>query len=259
MLGLRRPYDLLAAFAAGVSVSAVGFHAAPAIATAWPVATAWGGSTRMAPSIVMAMPDAPSRDSLAALLVSLSPSDTYPRPGSRAETALLLDLVGAAGQLGSRSEMIAALEEIARLERLEPPVVSALARSAGKLQSWSAGERLMRTIIERHAHATAASRHALLEAIASMPLSSGRAAALETFVTRPRLSQDALAEVLTQIGRLPAASGERQRVLLAAARANRIEGRARTIYVKAANGISSARDRTRALEALRTRLSEHGD
>jgi len=255
MLGLRRPYDLFAAFAAGVSLSAVGFHAAPAISTRWPAAIAWGGAMTLPPTIVVAMPEMPSPDSLAMLLVSASLNDAFPRPGSRGETALLLDLVSAAERLASRSDSLAALEEIARLDRLDSAVVSALARSATRLPSWSARERLLRTIIERHSHATAASRRAMLDAISAMPVSTGRAAVLQIFVTRPRLSQAALTEALGHVARLPV--GERHDVLIAAARAQRITGPARTIYMKAANGIPRARDRSRALDALRSRSSEH--
>jgi len=257
MLGLRRPYDLFAAFAAGVGLSALGFHAAPSIATRWPVANLWGRPLALVPAVVVATPLAPSPDSLAALLVSSTLNDAFPRPGSRGETALLLDLVAAAERTGSQMEMLSVLEEIARVDRLDSAVVSALARSAGRLPSWSARERLLRTIIERHAHATAGSRRALLNAISGIPQSSGRAAVLEIFVTRPRLTQAALAEALTHVARLATAS-ERSRVLIAAARTQRIEGPARSIYIKGANGIPSGRDRNRALDALRNRSSEHG-
>jgi hypothetical protein len=151
--------------------------------------------------------------------------------------------------------MLAALEEIARVDGLDSAVVSALARSSSRFTSWTQRERLLRTIIERHAHATAASRHALLSAISSIPPSYGRANVLEIFVTRPRLSQAALVEALGHVGRLPAS--ERTSVLVAAAHAQRIDGPARSMYMKAANGITRNRDRLRAVDALRRRSSEH--
>ena len=207
-----------------------------------------------APLITPAEP-APSRDSLAALLVSSSPPT---RRAPRGQTALLRDVISVTEQMSSWTERAGVLEEIAQLAVLDSSIVSATARAASTIPMPGARGRVLRTLIHRHSHAIGASRGAVLSSIGSMNSTSEKAAALELFVTRPRLSQPALADALAAAARLPS-NGDRSSVLIAAARANRIEGRARTIYVQAAAGLSSGRHRSRVLSAIGARNRSNDD
>jgi hypothetical protein len=250
MLGLRRPYDLALAFAAGALTTGLGFSAVPLVAsgarsTADPVAVG-----TLAPVTVAALPELPSRDSIAAMLVS-GP------PGEGQETRALLRIID--GVEGGRShDDLAVLEEIAGLESLDSSVVTALTTAAGRVGSSSTRDRLLRTIIRRHRHAVGASRRPVLDAIRASSSTSSRAATLELFVSQPRLSEAALIDAFAEVGRLPA-EDYRSRVLGAAARANRIEGRARSAYLGVASRIRSSRERSRAMAALDRRSSQEGD
>ena len=206
------------------------------------------------PVIVAADEPAPSRDSLAALLVS-SPRV---RRAPRGETELLRDVIAVAEQIPSWTERAAVLAEIARLPRLDSSIVSAVGRSTATVLPSSVRGDVLSTLLQRHPHAVGASRRAVLGAIGSMSSSSDRASMLELFVTRPHLSQPALADALAHAMHL-SSTRDRSSVLVAAARANRIEGRARTIYVRAAAGLPMGHQRSRALAAIASRSRSHQD
>jgi hypothetical protein len=221
-----------------------------ALLGAWTYASSPSTPTVRADAVVVrAEPPLPPPESLAAMLISGTPND---RP-SRSETVVLLDIIASIQAISSSgsSQMAWMLTEIAELPRLDTSVVTAVARGAGRLSSASARSRVLATLIERQPHAIGASRRAVLDASRTMP-SSYRASVLERFVSRRGLAQTALADALGQARHLDSRS-ERSRVLITAARANRIEGRARSEYISIANGIASSRERRRTLEALRTR------
>lgn len=200
---------------------------------------------RVDPVQVVAIPPLPSRDSLARLLVSTSSDRATPR----GETAMLLDIIAASERIGSGDHRAAVLMEITELRSLDSSVVSAVARASTRISSSRGSGHALRMLIRRHPEATGTSHRAVLDAVATMMSDSERAATLEMFVTRPRLGQGALIDALVQAGRIRGSS-ERSRVLIAAARANRIEGRARTSYLRAASGISSERQRSRVMAAI---------
>lgn len=236
----------------------VGTPAVPAPAAAWdsrlhiaPSALGHGElESRATDANVHEWNDAPtlSPDSLAALLIDT----TRPRRASRGQTAMLRDIVAVTEQIWSTSERAEVLAEVAELPSLDSSIVTAIARAASRIPSPDGRSKVLRTLIHRHPHAVGASRAAVLDAAASMPWSSERVSTLHLFVTRPRLGEAALADALAHIGRI-SSNSDRSAVLIAAARANRIEGRARSVYIQAASGIRSERDRSRALSAIGVR------
>jgi hypothetical protein len=249
MVTVRRSSRPLLNYAGAVAVALIGTwgvtvsearRVAPAVA-APPAAPA--------PAVVVhADEPPPSPDSLAALLIDGPRSRRAPR----GQTALLLDVVSVTEQIWSTSERAAVLAEVAELPVLDSSVVTAVARAATHIPSPNLRVEVLRRLLEHHPHAVGASRAAVLDAIGSMTSASARAGTLALFVTRPRLTQPALVDALAHVSRLPS-NGERSEVLVAAARANRIEGRARTVYVQAASSISSGRQRSRALSAIGAR------
>ena len=203
--------------------------------------------------VVEAEEPPPSPDSLAALLIDRS----RPARAGRSHTALLRDVVAMSGHIRSHSERAAVLEDVAALPMLDSSIVSAIARASTHIPSSGDRVDVLRKLIERHPSAVGGSRRAVLDAIGSMTSSSTRASALTAFVSRPGLGQPALVDALAHIARLR--SSERSYVLRAAARANRIEGRARTIYVQAAMTLSSRSQRSRALSAIGARHGSNDD
>ncbi len=201
--------------------------------------------------VVEALDPPLSPDSLAALLID----PTRPARGSRGQTAMLRDVVAMTDHIWSHSERAAVLEEVAEFPVLDSSIVSAIARASTRIASPGHRSDVLGKLIERQPHAVGISRRPVLDAIGSMPSTSARASALSAFVSRPRLSQPALVDALAHIARLP--SSERSDVLRAAARANRIEGRARTIYVQAAMGLSTRSQRSRALSAIGARYGSN--
>ena len=222
-----------------------------ALAGAWAVGAARATPlVRMPAAVVTALPPLPSRDSLAALLVS-SPGGSR---ASRGTTALLLEAVGVIDWVHSSSDRAELLAEITALPELDSEVVAAVGRSAGRISSPSARAYVLRALIRNHPQATAAARQPVLEAIGTMPSTPERAVTLEVFVTSHRLSQQALVDALVHVERL-GADNERTRVLVAAAGAQRIDGRARAVYMRVASGIPNERYRSRTLAALGGRES----
>ena len=216
-----------------------------------PAGSALVPTVRAGAVVVEAEDPPPSPDSLAALLVDPS----RPARGGRRQVAMLRDVVRMTEQLSSPSDRAAVLGQVAELPALDSSIVSAIARAAVRVPSPQQRSRVLERLIERHPHAIGASRNAVLEAIRSMPSSSTRASALTAFVSRSRLSQPALVDALALIARLP--SSERSYVLRSAARANRVEGRARAIYVQAAMGLETRSQRSRALSAIGARYGSN--
>lgn len=251
MLGLRRPYDLIVAFACGGALTLLALRNPPAVSTedlgvVMPVVPAASPIPADLGVIEEPLPQA-ERDSIAAMLIS---SPIAARSAGRGESETLLAIVLGAARMRNPSDVIESLEEIVGLDGLDATVVTAIARALERLPTSSSRERVLRTLIRRHSHATGVSRSAVLAAIAATRNSSSdRAATLELFVTHRGIGEPGLVDAMTHIARLPA-DGDRARVLVAAARANRIQGRARSAYMKAANGIASIRDRQRALAAI---------
>jgi hypothetical protein len=236
MLGFSRPLGPLVCCGGVLGVAVAGTWAVGTV-RATPVVT-------MPPVSVMALPSLPSRDSLAALLVS---------PGSarasRGTTRVLLDAVGVVDWVSSSGERAELLTEIAQFPELDSAVVVAVAQSAARISSPSARARVLRTLIRNHPVATDEARRPVLDAIGGMQSTPERAVTLELFVSSHRLSQPALLDALSHVERLRA-DNERSRVLVAAARAQRVNGRALSLYIRAAGGIQDGRYRRRALEAV---------
>lgn len=205
------------------------------------------------PVTVDAFPPLVDRDSLAALLVS-GPAPVRTAVG-RDASEVVLDVIAAVDAIPSRSTRTSLLDEIAGAGEHDPEVVTTLARASMRLPSSSGRERVLRTIIQRQPHATGAARRAVLDGIRAFGASPDRASLLHLFVTRPEAGEQALADALSHVPQLWS-SAERTRVLVAAARSHRIRGRARTAYVNAARGITSSRDRWRALSAISARIGE---
>ncbi len=239
MILINRPFTHVLACGGVVGVAVAGslaFGSAPASLETLPA------------SVVVALPPLPSPDSLAALLVS-SP---YSRRSSRGETGMLLEAVRLIEAVPWSHERADLLTEIGALPQLDSAVVTAVARSSARIASPAARARILRTLIRNHPSATGPARRSVLDAASTMVSTPERAVTLELFVTSHRLTQPALIDALTHIERLRA-DNERARVLVAAARSQRIDGRARTVYLRAASGIHSERYRNRVLGALRGR------
>jgi hypothetical protein len=236
MIAFSRPFGSLLACGGALGVAVVG-------------SLAFGSSrppeVRLAPAVVNALPPLPSPDSLAALLVS----DPHSPRSSRGTTRILLEAVAVVDWVPSGGERADLLTEIAELPDLDSDVVAAISQSAGRIPSPSARARVLRTLIRNQEEATAGARREVLDAIGTMQSTPERAVTLEMFVTTHRLSQGALLDALAQVERLRA-DNERSRVLVAAAGAQRIDGRARSAYTRIASAIPSERYRARALAAL---------
>ena len=236
MIGSSRSFGTLLACSGALGV---------VIAGTWAVGTARATPVARMPAVVVtALPPLPSRDSLAALLVSSSRGSR----ASRATTAMLLEAVRAIDWVQSSNDRAELLAEIAALPDLDAEVVAAVGESSGRISSPSARAYVLRALIRNHPDATAGARRPVLEAIGTMQSTPERAVTLEVFVTSHRLSQQALVDALIDVERL-GANNERSRVLVAAAGAQRIDGRARTVYIRAASGITDDRYRSRALSA----------
>lgn len=201
--------------------------------------------------IIEAEDPPPSPDSLAALLID----PTRPARGSRGQSAMLRDVVAMTEHIWSHAERAAVLEEVASIPALDSSIVTALAQATMRLSSQGHRAEILQRLVERHPHAVGVSRRAVLDAVGSMSSMSARASVLSTFVSRPRLGQAALADALGHAARLP--SGERSHVLRVAARSNRIEGRARTVYVQAAMALPTRSQRSRALSAIGARYGSN--
>ena len=238
MIGLSRPFGSLVCCGGALGV---------AVAGTWMIGSTRAADVAMPAIVVTALPPLPSPDSLASLLVSGPRSSR----SSRAATGVLLDAVGMIDWVSSSEERAELLEEIIGLPELDSTVVAALGRSAARIPSPGLRARLLRELIMNHPHATDAARRPVLDAIGAMQSTPERAMTLERFVTSRRLSQPALFEALQYIERLRS-DNERARVLIAAAQAQRLDGRARALYLRAAGGISSDRYRSRALSAIGT-------
>jgi hypothetical protein len=243
MSGFSRPFGSLVCCGGALGV---------AVAGTWAV-----GSTRTTPDVVMppvavtALPPLPSRDSLAALLVSPGSART-----SRGTTRILLEAVAIIDWVPSSSERAELLADIAQFPELDSAVVAAVARSSARLSSPGTRARVLRTLIRNHRVATAEARAPVLDAIAGIHSTPERVVSLEVFVTSHRLSAHALLDALVHIERLRTES-ERSRVLVAAARAQRITGRAQTIYIRAAASMHEGRHRRRALAAIGRESAAH--
>ena len=248
---LHRSSSPLLTYAGAVGVAVCGSWGVTVADARWSSPTAGGAvPTLRAPAVVVeAHEPPPSPDSLARLLVGPHRPSRVPRN----ETAMLLDVIEATAQLWSSAERASVLMRIAEIPQVDSSIVSGVGRAATHIPSASARAEVLRALIHRHAHAVGASRASVLHAIGSLPSTSARASMLRLFVTRPRLTQPALVDVLAQASRL-SASSDRSTVLVAAAGANRIEGHARTIYVEAAVSIPSPRHRARALSAIGARM-----
>ena len=204
---------------------------------------------------VEAFPPLPEPELLAALLIEPGRPPRAAASLSRGETGVLLDVVEAVDAIPSPAERASALDDLANLDDLDSSVVSAIARSAGRLVLSGTRERVIRTIIRRQPHAVAGARRPVLEAIRSIRSNSDRAALLQLFVTRHGVGERALADAFALVVRLQS-SADRSRVLVAAARTHRIRGVARVAYVNATRGLSSGRDRSRAMAALNSAASD---
>ena len=253
MSTMRRSSRPLLAYVAGVATAFLGTWGVTASeARLGPAARSQVVPTVRAGVVIVEAEDPPpSPDSLAALLIDPS----RPARGSRGQTAMLRDVIMMTDQMWSASERATVLEEVAMLPVLDSSIVTAIARSSMRLPSPGDRADVLQRLIHRQPHAVGSSRRAVLDATASMTSASARAGTLAAFVSRPRLRQSALVDALAHIARLP--SSERSYVLRAAARANRIEGRARTIYVQAAMGLSSRSQRSRALSAIGARYGSN--
>ena len=207
---------------------------------------------RMAPVVATVLPPLPPPDSLAKLLVS----DDSRFRSSTATTSMLLEAIRVIDWIPSSSERADLLTEIAEFPDLDAEVVSAVGQSAAYIGSPGARSRVLRTLIRNHPRATEESRASVLNAIATMQSTPERAVTLELFVSSPGLSPQALADGIRGTASLRA-DNERLRVLLAAARNQRVEGRAKSAYLEAALGIRDQRYRNRALDALSGRRRDH--
>lgn len=168
---------------------------------------------------------------------------------SRSDTALLLDVIGAAEGISSSSDRVAVLERVANLPDLAPTVVTALGRAAGRVTSSASRARLLRALVRKQPHAVGESRRAFLDALSHDLPSSELGAVLEEFIKRDGISEPALADAFTTAARI-SSSTEKARVLVAAARLRKPEGEARAAYLKTAATITNGSDRARALSAL---------
>lgn len=242
MIGFSRPFGSLVCCGGALGV---------AVAGTWAVGSVRAPLVAMPAVVVTALPPPPPPDSLASLLVS-GPRNSR---SSRGTTTLLLEAVGIIDWVPSSHERAELLGELIDMSDLDSSVVAALGRSSARIQSPGTRARLLRDLIANHPHATEAARRPVLDAIGSMQSTPERAMTLERFVTTRRLSPPALLEALQYIERLRA-DNERSRVLVAAARAQRIDGRARAIYMRAATAIPSDRYRSRAVAALTHRVAE---
>ena len=171
------------------------------------------------------------------------------RQGTRPDSALLLEVIAASEGISSSEARVGVLERIARMSALDSTVVTALARASIKVQSTSMRSKLLRAIIEVQPHARDASRRAVLAAINSFPSATEQGTLLELFLGRGELTPDALVDALTAAGKM-SGSIAKTKVLVAAAKGQRIEGPARQAYMLTAKTIETSSEQVRALTAL---------
>ena len=236
MIGFSRPFGSLVCCGGALGVAVAGTWAYGAVHSA-PVVT-------MPAVTVTALPPLPPPESLAAMLVSPGSSRS-----SRATTRMLLEAVQVIDWVASSSERAELLGELAEFPELDSAVVSSVTTSAMRISSPSQRSRVLRTLIRNHPDATDAARRPVLEAIGTMQSTPERTMTLELFVSSHRLSQQALIDALVHVARLRA-DNERSRVLVAAARSQRINGRARSAYIRIASSMATHTYRHRALNAI---------
>ena len=241
MFGFSRPFGSLVCCGGALGVAVAGTWAYGAVDSA-PVVT-------MPAVTVTALPPLPPPESLAAMLVSPGGARS-----SRGTTRVLLEALEVIDWVPSSSDRADLLSELAEFPELDSTVIASVARSAMRIASPSQRSRVLRTLIRNHPDATDAARRPVLEAIGTMQSTPERTMTLELFVSSRPMSQQALVDALVQVERLRA-DNERSRVLVAAARSQRVNGRARSVYVRLAAGMNSDSYRRRALSAIGS--SEH--
>jgi hypothetical protein len=205
-------------------------------------------AARLQPAYVSALPPLPSRDSLAALLVSGSRGPYT----SRATMGLLTEALRVIDWIPSSHERADLLSEIAAMPELDPAVVAEVADASRRISSMSARASILRTLIRNQPAATSRARYSVLQSLSQMHSTPERALTLELFVSARPLEMEPLIEALSHAESLRA-DNERARVLIAAAGAQQFSGRGRAAYVRVANGIRSERYRSRAFAALEGR------
>ena len=168
---------------------------------------------------------------------------------ARTDSALLLDIIAAAEGISSSGDRAAVLERVASVPDLGPTVVTAVARAAGRMSSTSSRARVLKTLIRNQPQSVGSARGAVLGALSGDMPSSDFGAALEMFIKRERLDDEAFADALTTAAKMTS-SAEKARVLIAAARHRAPTGPARAAYVKTAKTITNGTDQARVLSAL---------
>jgi hypothetical protein len=241
MIGISRPFGPLLACGGALGVAVAG-----SLAVGSDEMVGLPTIAALPATVVTALPPLPPPDSLAALLVSSPGRSRF----ARGETGLLLEALALIEAKRSMSERADLLREVAEMPDLEDTVIVAVAQAAGRIYSPNARAYVLRRLILMQPSATAEARGPILDAIGAMQSSPERAMTLELFVTTRQLDQPALIDALVQIERLRA-DNERSRVLLAAAGAQRLQGRAIRVYQRAASSIASERYRERAMYPLR--------
>ena len=241
MFGFSRPFGSLVC--CGGALGAV-------VAGTWAVGTVRATPVVAMPAVtVTALPPLPPPESLAAMLVSPGSARS-----SRGTTRMLLEALEVIDWVPSSSDRAELLSELAEFPELDSAVIASVARSAMRIASPSQRSRVLRTLIQNHPAATDAARRPVLEAIGTMQSTPERTMTLELFVSSRPMSQQALVDVLVHVERLRA-DNERSRVLVAAARSQRINGRARSTYIRLASSMTSDSYRRRAMSAIGT--SDH--
>jgi beta-lactamase regulating signal transducer with metallopeptidase domain len=171
------------------------------------------------------------------------------RQGMRPDSGLLMEIIAASEGISSSESRVSVLERIARMSSLDSGVVTALARASMKVPSTSMRSKLVRALIEQQPHARGASRGAVLAAINSISSVAEQGVLLELFLSRGEVTTEALVDALTAAGRMPG-SVAKTKVLVTAAKGQRIEGPARRAYLRTAGTIETNSERVRALTAL---------
>ena len=242
MISFSRPFGPLCVCCGALGAAVVGSWAMGGIDEQQHAAV------RMTPAYVSALPPLPSRDSLAALLVS-GPRDPY---ASRATMGLLTEALRVIDWIPSSHERADLLSEIAAMPGLDPTLVAGVAEASRRISSMSARASILRALIRNQPAATSDARYAVLRSLSQIHSTPERALTLELFVSTRPLELESLVEALAHAESLRA-DNERARVLIAAAGAQRFSGRGRAAYVRVANGIRSERYRSRAFAALEGR------
>lgn len=198
----------------------------------------------------MPTPGASARSTAAGVLRdSAAAGQVLTRAAAGRDSALLLEIIAAAGQMSSSSDRAIVLTRIARLPSLEPSVLAALLNTAKEIPSSDAKAGVLRAVVTHHPTAVRRVAEQYLAAAESISSSTARASALMPLASTPHDAQ-LTARLLQTIGTVPS-STERVHLLRAAIRHQPAAlGAAAPVMFAVIDSIASSTDRAALLRAI---------